>query len=407
MTKSRFFFFLASTLLVLPILAGSLLGAAVDDEAAPGGDSLDKFLSVFTEALSLVDQTYVEETDQEALMAAALDGVTDALDPLAVYVPKAAVPGYLEARSVGTARSGLFLVRERGMVYVLAVRPGGPAERAGVREGDLIAEIDGRSTRVLPMWEVHQLLAGAPGTVIDLELVRYAESSQAQVTLGDFEEPAPTLTTDRGVPVMTLRSIGESTPDEVRALLGRMGDAELLLIDLRGVAGGEMDAAYEIAGLLLEGAAGELGRLQHRGDTLESFEGGDGPWSGRIVVLTDRATLGPAEVLATILRQSAGAELVGTRTFGYAGRQSMLQLGSGGVLFLADAFYTGPDFEALDEPLEPDVRVADRRGFEPADEEGVDGEEDDTDPVLDKGIERLLTPPGAEGAEPAEEEAAA
>jgi hypothetical protein len=53
------------------------------------------------------------------------------------------------------------------------------------------------------------------------------------------------------------------------------------------------------------------------------------------------------------------------------------------------------------------VRVADRRGFEPADEEGADGEEDDTDPVLDKGIERLLTPPGAEGAEPAEEEAAA
>jgi carboxyl-terminal processing protease len=405
MTKSRFFFFLASTLLVLPILAGSLLGAAVDDEAAPGGDSLYKFLSVFTEALSLVDQTYVEETDQEALMAAALDGVTDALDPLAVYVPERAVPGYLEARSVGSAHSGLFLVRERGMVYVLAVRPGGPAERAGVREGDLIAEIDGRSTRVLPMWEVHQLLAGAPGTEVELELVRYAESTQAQLTLGGFEDPAPTLATDRGVPVMTLRSIADSTPDEVRALLERMGDAERLLIDLRGVAGGEMEAAYEIAGLFVEGAAGEIGRLKHRDETLESFQGGEGPWSGRIVLLTDRATLGPAEVLASVLRQKAEAELVGSRTFGYAGRQSMLELGSGGVLFLADAFYTGPDFEALDEPLEPDVRVADRRGFEPEDEEGEDGEEE-ADPVLDKGIEHLLTPPGAED-EVAEDEAAA
>lgn len=402
MTKSRFFFFLASTLLVLPILAGSLLGAAVDDEAAPGGDSLYKFLSVFTEALSLVDQTYVEETDQEALMSAALDGVTDALDPLAVYVPRTAVPGYLEARAAGADRSGLFLVRERGMVYVLAVRPGSPADRAGAQEGDLIAEIDGRSTRVLPMYEVHQLLAGAPGTEIDLELVRYAEATEARLTLGDFALPEPTLTTYRGVPVLTLRAIEGSTPDQVRELLAGLEGAERLLIDLRGVVGGAAETAYEIAGFFVDGDGGEIGRLMHREETLESFQGGDAAWSGRIAILTDRATLGPAEVLASVLRQKADAELIGSRTFGYAGRQSMLELSSGGVLFLADAFYTGPDFEALDEPLEPDVRVAERRGFEPEPDEE---EEEAPDVVLDKGIEHLLAPAG--GAEEVTEEEAA
>lgn len=404
MTKSRFFFFLASTLLVLPILAGSLLGAAVEDDAAPGGDSLYKFLSVFTEALSLVDQTYVEETDQETLMSAALDGVTDALDPLAVYVPEAAVSRYVETRSVGNTHSGLFLVRERGMVYVLAVRPGSPAERAGVEQGDLIAEIDDRSTRVLPMWEVHQLLAGAPGTEIDLELIRYAESVDATLTLGAFAEAAPTLETERGVPVLTVPAITEATPAQVAGLLERLdeGDADRLLIDLRGVAGGDAGAAYEIAALF---ADGEIGRLKHREETLETFRGAEGDaaaWSGRIAVLTDRATLGPSELLATVLRQKAGAELVGGRTFGYAGRQSMLELASGGVLFLADAFYTGPDFEALDEPLEPDVRVAERvRGFSPDDEE----EDEGPDVVREKGIEHLLAPVGVD--EPSGDEAAA
>ena len=294
MTKSRFLFFLASTLLVLPILAGSLLGAAVDDDAAPGGDSLYKFLSVFTEALSLVDQTYVEETDQDALMSAALDGVTDALDPLAVYVPSGAVEGYAAARAVGNGHSGLFLVRERGMVYVLAVRPGGPADHAGVRAGDLIAEIDEQSTRVLPMWKVQQMLAGEPGTALDLELIRYAEPVQADLTLAAFDEPAPTLETEGEVAVLTVPAITDETPGRVREMLSRGDRPERLLLDLRGVAGGDAEAAYEIAGLFTNG---EIGRLKHRDETLASFAGGEGEalWSGRIAVLTDRATLGPAE----------------------------------------------------------------------------------------------------------------
>ncbi|HUF79317.1 MAG TPA: S41 family peptidase, partial [Thermoanaerobaculia bacterium] len=116
---------------------------------------------------------------------------------------------------------------------------------------------------------------------------------------------------------------------------------------------------------------------------------GDGPsWSGRLVVLTDRATLGPAEVLAAVLRQKAGAELVGQRTFGNAGRQAMVEMSSGAVLFLADAFYTGPDLEPLDEPLEPDVRVESR--LRPVADTGADEERPDA--VLEKGLEILRQP---------------
>jgi carboxyl-terminal processing protease len=402
MTRSRFLFFLASTLLVLPILAGSIVGAAVDEPAVPGGDSLYKFLSVFTETLGLVDQTYVEETDRGTLMAAALDGVTDALDPLAVYVPEEAVAGYVAAREVGTAHSGLYVLRERGMVYVLAVREGSPAAAAGVEMGDLIAEIDGRSTRVMPLWEVQQLLAGKPGTELRLKLVRYAETRDATLELAPFETPAPVLEERDGVPILTLAAIDGSTASRVRALLERVAEADRLLLDLRGVAGGEAAAAYAVGGLF---AAGELGRLQRRDEPVESFAGGEPAWSGRLVVLTDRSTLGPAEVLASVLRQKAGAELVGQRTFGYAGRQSMLELSSGAVVFLADAFYTGPDLDPLDEPLEPDVRVdAGLRAFVPDVDEGEEGEEGAAeappDTILEKGLEILRQP-----VEPVEEAA--
>jgi len=399
MTKSRFLFFLASSLLVLPILAGSIVGAAVEEPAVPGGDSLYKYLSVFTETLGLVDQTYVEESDQGALLGAALDGVTDALDPLAVYVPEDAVAGYLQARDVGSDHSGLFLLRERGMVYALAVRDGSPGAEAGVEEGDLIAEIDGRSTRVMPMWEIQKVLAGAPGTEVSLKLVRFAETKDATVALRPFEAPAPVLEVRDGVAVVTLAAIDRDAPERVRGLLERAREAgaDRLLLDLRGVAGGDAEAAYEVAGLF---AGGDLGRLERRGEALEGFTGGEPLWTGRIVVLTDRATLGPAELLASVLRQKAAAETVGQRTFGYAGRQSMLELASGGILFLADAFYTGPDFEPLDEPLEPDVRVDARLRTFSQTEEGAGEDEEVPDVVLEKGLELLREP------EPAVEKAA-
>ncbi len=393
MSRSRFLFFIASTALVLPILAGSLLGAASQDQAAAGGDSLYKYLSVFTDSLGLVQQTYVEETDQDTLMNAALDGITDALDPLAVFVPHDSVPAYLEARQVGAARSGLFPLRERGMIYVLSVTPDSPADQAGVEAGDLIAEIQGRETRVMPVWELEEILAGPPGTEVKLKLVRFAENVETKLTLEDFQPPRPKLEDHDGVAVLTIPAFDDRTTGEVKEILGRLGEQDKLLVDLRDTAGGDPRAAYRVGGLF---AGGDLGRLQDRDRPLETYTGDGGAWQGRIVVLTDRATLGPAELLAAILRQKAGAELLGEHTFGYAGRQSKLELSGGSVLFLADAFYTGPDFEPLDKPLQPDERVDARERTFSETEEGI--EEKGAEPpdlILEKGIERLKAPPEA------------
>ncbi len=177
------------------------------------------------------------------------------------------------------------------------------------------------------------------------------------------------------------------------AILGGLGGRDKLLIDLRETAGGDPQVAYRVGGLF---ASGELGRLQERDKPLETFTGDGGAWQGRIVVLTDRATLGPAELLAAILRQKAGAELLGEHTFGYAGRQSKLDLSGGSVLFLADAFYTGPDLKPLDEPLQPDERVDARDRTFSETEEGVEKKgAEPPDLILEKGIERLQKPPEA------------
>jgi carboxyl-terminal processing protease len=357
MTRVRLLFLLVSAALVLPILTGTLLGAA-EREKAPQEDSFYKYLSVFSEVLSHVRQAYVEAPEVEMLMAGALDGTTDALDPFSIYVPARHVEAYQKARAVGRRHSGLELLKERGVAYVVSAEKGSPAQAAGVKAGDIVSEIGGRSTRLMPLWEVQELLAGAPGTKIELELIRLGEPQQVAFELRQFDNPPAALERVEGTALLRIPSFDAETAPQVRAALAPLGAERQLLVDLRGVGGGEVEAAYEVAKLF---ARGELGALLQKGERKAGFSGDEAPlWQGKIVVLVDRGTLGPAEVLATVLRQRAAAELVGEPTFGHAGRQAAVELSSRGRLFFTDAFYAGPDGTAIDDGLQPDVRVDER-----------------------------------------------
>lgn len=390
MNRSRLLFFLASSAIVLTLLSGSLLGAA-SDRSHSNGDSLYKHLSVFTEVLSLIRQAYVDPPDMEALMAGALDGTTDALDPFSIYVPATEVEVYRQARAIGTRHSGLTLLKERGVAYVVAVDPGSPAAEAGIEAGDLVTEIDGRNTRLMPLWQVIPRLASPPGTTVELALLRVGEPIAVDLELATFEPPAPKIEEVDGVPVLRVASFLPETPALVSDLLARAVESghDRLLVDLRGVAGGDPQMAFEVAELF---ARGELGWLDARGEPIATFRSDAEPlWQGPLVVLVTRGTLGASEVLADVLRHSAGAELVGETSFGWAGREDYSDLPSGGRLYFTHAFYAGPDGEPLIEGLEPDLRV-DRGSFD-------ERERPLEELILDRGVERLRELSGEEAAE--------
>jgi carboxyl-terminal processing protease len=380
MTRVRLLFLLLSAVLVLPLLTGTLLGAA-EREDGPREDSFYKYLSVFSEVLSLVRQAYVEPSEVDALMGGALDGTTDALDPFSLYVPARHVPAYVEAHRIGRRHSGLGLLKERGVAYVVTVEKGSPAHAAGVRPADIVSEIGGRSTRLMPLWEIQEILAGQPGTHVELELIRVGEPKQVAFDLRAYEIPRPAIGRVEQAPVLRISVFDGETAGEVREALAALSGEGSLLVDLRGIGGGDAEAAYDVAELF---ARGELGALLQKGERIAGFEGSEPPvWQGKLVVLVDRGTLGPAEILATVLRQKASAELVGEPTFGYAGRQASLELSSRGRLLFTDAFYAGPDRQPIEEGLEPDVVVSERtRTF-------LEKDTPLEDLILQRGLRRL------------------
>lgn len=389
MNRSRLLFIVCSALLVMPMLMALVLAAdpargrnSELRKEAKEEDSFDtylKYLKVFSEVLGLIRDTYVDEPNTDALMAGALEGVTDAMDPFSVYVPGAAVPGYVKALATGKSLSGLALLKERGATLVMSVEKGSPADAAGLKVGDLVAKVNGSSTRTMPLWQMQEELAGSPGAKIAFEVIRLGLPVQASFELKPFTPPAVSVSEvgedgtqasaqtgksaaprERTATVLRIPSFTAETAAQVRGALGPRGQVGngKLLVDLRGVSSGDPEAAYEVAKLF---ARGELGALIRRKQEQRTFDGTDTPvWQGRLLVLVDRGTAGPAEVFASVVRQRAGAELVGERTLGYAGHHATADLSTGSRLFFTDGFYTGPDKKPINESMKPDVQVSER-----------------------------------------------
>jgi carboxyl-terminal processing protease len=212
----------------------------------------------------------------------------------------------------------------------------------------------------MPVWEIQAQMARPPGTKVELELVRLGETRQVTLTLGAFAVQPVTASVVEGVVRLQVPTFDSTTAPAVQRLLTEWvpkADGKLL-IDLRGVSTGDPESAYETARLF---TSGDLGALKRRSEEVKSFTAaGPARFKGRIVILIDRSTLGASEVFATVLRQKEKAELVGERTFGYAGRQRTADLSSGGRLLYTEAFFTGPDKAPLNESLRPDLLVDER-----------------------------------------------
>ena len=363
--RSRRRFLALSLIVLLPLVGGVLWSAGETGEKEPDPDALYRYLAIFSETLNLVRQTYVEPTDISTLLAGAMEGSTDALDPFSIYLPPA-LPAAGEADLVpGVRHAGLVVLKDRGVAYVAGVEEGSAAVAADVQGGDILSRVGGRPTRQMPLWEINRELAPKDGRELDLEVVRRGETKSLKIKLADAPPPAPTVRPTEGYPMLRIPRIDSAAAEATRFLLAqaKAEGAAKLLVDLRGISGGEPEAAYAIAGLF---ASGELGTLREKEKVGKSFTGtAAAGFPVDLVVLVDGYTAGAAEILAAVLQQKAAAKLVGVPTFGWAGERSRIELEGGARLFLTTAFFAGPDGKPLSQRLTPDLLVDDQvRRFE-------------------------------------------
>ena len=385
--------------LTLPIMAYTLVGSVMGRVVAQEGAY--RHLRIFEEVVSLVTSNYVEQVDAERIMQGALWGLAEGLDPESSYL----TPDEVQLHDAGLedAESGVGLTLTRQYyVQVVAARDGSPAALAGLRPGDYLRQIDGNPTRMMSTVRARQLLRGAAGSAVSLEIIRGNAAEPVTVELVRDDGRSANVTSRIAAPGVGYLRIAEFD-DTTAGAIGAANDslagqgAERLVIDLRGTATGSFESGIAAAELFT--AADPLVLRESSDDRQPVARGPREPSiAAPVVLLTNFGTAGAAELFAAALTGAGRAETVGIRTAGRAAEQTLVRLPDGGGLLLSSTRY----LTAAGESIHRQGVAAAVPVREPAPELAPSGpeapDEDPGDPVLERALEHLAGTSGQESA---------
>jgi carboxyl-terminal processing protease len=355
-TRVRTSLIAISSVLVLYIVIGNLLG-----RADSSSDQTYRNLGVYSEVLSRIKSDYVTEPDLHKVTGGAIRGLLEALDPYSTYFTPQEYQQYLEHPEPGPASVGIFLSKRYGFATVVAVLPGSPAEKSGIKIGDLIDRVETTATREMSVVQIMRKLAGEAGTEVNLWVVGESRGEPQKVTVTRAvlnEPPVVTKMVEEGTGYVRVVTFDKGRAAEIASKVKELtsGGADKIVLDLRNCAGGEVQEAVDTASLFLQSGliAYTQGQRSARQDIMAKANGT--VFAMPLVVLINHSTAGPAELVADAMLGNKRAEVVGTPSFGVGVVQKSIPVGDGSGLLLSIAKYYGPDGKAIqDNGVTPSV----------------------------------------------------
>ncbi|MFP4057372.1 MAG: S41 family peptidase [Candidatus Brocadiia bacterium] len=331
-------------------------------------------LATFDRALGIVLEEYVQPRRPEELVRGAIDGMVQSLeDPHSRFLsPKR--NRYLKETETGRyVGLGIRIALEEGKVLIVRVFDGSPAEKAGLKAGDLIlaaAEHDPQGlqpparhdlTGLESLEKASDALRGEIGSVVSLEIDRQGKRLQVPVERREIERPLVHVEVEDGLGYLRISDFPDGVHAKVQEGLQRLAEEGVkgLVLDVRQNEGGFLDEAVRVADLFIAQGLIVSTRSRHERDdrTYEAEPGGpaeDLP----LVVLVDAFTASAAEVVAGALQDHDRALLVGTKTYGKGAVNKRFPLPDRSGILLTTGRYLLPSGRAIEgKGLEPDVVV--------------------------------------------------
>jgi carboxyl-terminal processing protease len=364
---SKILLLVASVALVLTVFLG--VDSNFVSAASNGQDGAYRQINVYTEVLRHIQTDYVVDPNIPVVTNGALRGLLESLDADSSYLTPEEYKVYKAAQAsggTGKAQVGLNVSKRYGYATVVSVVPGGPADKANLSDGDILEAIGNQDTREMSLAMIDLLLEGQPGSELTVSVVRPRKATPEKVTMTRMVETIPpvgdSMYENSSILYIKPRILDKDHVQQVEAKLKGMQKAgnKKILLDLRDVSAGDMTEAVRMANFFLN--SGTIATLEGQKFPKQTFTAEAGKAinaTAPLVVLTNRGTAGPAELVAAAILDNKRGELVGERTFGEGTQQKTFDLPDGGALILSVAKYAGPSGKKLqDEGVTPGTLVA-------------------------------------------------
>lgn len=354
--KSRFLI-ISLCVIALGALAGEvwtkrtkLQRASVATTSVLGGEE-DSVVRSFNDALEVIENNYAIETDSERLTKSSVLGMLHVLDPHSSFFDRREFNEMQEEQSSRFYGIGVTINQRNNRIAVLGVVKDMPADRAGLKYGDIIVEVDGKSTRNWTQADALKHIRGERGSEVEIAVERAGVPRPVKVHISRDEVPYPSVRNHfiirPGVGYVALTGgFNQKTSEELRDALGELKKQGMtsLILDLRRNPGGLLKQAIEVSEEFLpremevvtvRGREGKFRSQTYRSGNTE-------PETIPLVVLINRETASASEIVAGAIQDKDRGLIVGEESFGKGLVQTVFRLPGGTGLTLTTARYYTP-----------------------------------------------------------------
>jgi carboxyl-terminal processing protease len=347
---------LAAAIIALSFGAGCVLGAKTPPE-------LD--LDIVKEAWGVIFHDYVDsdQLDPHLLTQGAVRGMVEALDdPYTSYLDNTAYELWTRNMEGKFEGIGAYVESKDEQITIVAPIPDSPAETAGIRTGDVILEIDGKSTEGMSLIEAVLNIRGPTGTLVSLLILHQGETEPEVIKIvrAEIELTSVDWEMKEDIAYIEISFFSERTAEELAPVMESITEeASGIILDLRSNGGGILDTVIEVAGFFLhEGVVMDM--VDNQGHhTIYAVKTNQLATDLPMVVLVDGYSASGSEVLTGALQDYNRATVAGARTFGKGSVNILRQLKDGSGIYITTARWFTPHGRLIEgEGLNPDYELA-------------------------------------------------
>ncbi len=369
LAKARITFFVAfaftfgASFLMSP---GAAAKTAEKAETPPQTLPLEQ-LRTFVEILDRVEKDYVEPVSDKEMIENAIRGMINSLDPHSAYLD----PKEFKEMSITTSGKfgglGIEVQMQDGFVRVISPIDDTPAQRAGIKAGDLIVRINDKPVKGMSLNDAVNVMRGDPGSKISLTILRQGRTKPLTVQLTRAVIRVKSVKSrllEPGYGYLRITQFSSDTADNLTDALKQIqskngGPLKGLVLDLRNNPGGLLNAAVKVSDAFLSsGVVVSIKGRTEQSNQIFSATPGDSLHGVPIVTLINGGTASAAEIVAGALKDHKRALIVGTRSFGKGSVQTVMPLQDGGAIKLTTArYYTPSGLSIQAEGIEPDITI--------------------------------------------------
>jgi carboxyl-terminal processing protease len=319
---------------------------------------INKSVEVFGKIYKEVILNYVDEVDPEKFIRAGIKGMLSELDPYTVFIDEKHSEE-VDALTTGKYGGiGISISKFDTSIVVIKVSRGYPADRAGIRVGDVIVQIDNIYVKDKSLDEVRSLMVGKPGTQLKVKVIREGVSNPLVFELTRAEVEVKNITfydfIDDGIAYIKLERFSRNAGEELRRAIKNLqskGEIKGLILDLRDNPGGLLDAAVDVVEKFVPEGSLIVSTKGRKMDAVRNYFSTEKPifLDVPLVVVVNGSSASASEIVAGAIQDLDRGVVLGTKTFGKGLVQTITYLSYNTFLKMTTAKYYTPSGRCIQE----------------------------------------------------------